>query len=90
MGSLDLAFEGELDELVLDSITQKLDGVVDGSQLVIDFAVVTFCGSQCMKVMVTARNRLRQSGGSLIITNATDNVRRAFRVAQLEELLESG
>jgi len=85
---VDLAFEGELDELVLDSITQKLEGIADGSQLVIDFAGVTFCGSQCMKAMVTARNRLRDSGGSLIITNVTDSVRHAFRVGQLEELLD--
>ena len=83
-----LSPSGDLDELVLDEFQQQLQGFDDGTELVLDFTAVTFCGSGCIRLLIETGNRLRGSGGSLIIRNAQSIVRRAFAVGAVDFLLE--
>ena len=79
---------GDLDELVLETFQAELAAVANDTELVLDFSAVTFCGSGCMRVLIETMNRLRESGGSLIIRNAQPIVRRAFTVGAVDFLLE--
>lgn len=83
-----LSPSGDLDELVLDAFQAELEAIADGSELVLDFAAVTFCGSGCIRLLIETSNRLQASGGSLIIRNAQSIVRRAFTVGAVDFLLE--
>jgi len=83
-----LSPSGDLDELVLDALQADLDAIADDSQLELDFAAVTFCGSACIRVLIETANRLRAGGGSLIIRNPQTIVRRAFAVGAVDFLLE--
>jgi anti-anti-sigma factor len=83
-----LSPSGDLDELVLDAFQAELEAIADGSELVLDFAAVTFCGSGCIRLLIETSNRLKASGGSLIIRNAQSIVRRAFSVGAVDFLLE--
>jgi anti-anti-sigma factor len=83
-----LSLKGDLDELVLDAIQTQLEAVVGDTELVLDFSEVTFCGSGCIRLLIETANRLRDSGGSLVIRNAQSIVRRAFTVGAVDFLLE--
>ncbi len=71
---------GDLDELVLDAFQGQLEAFVGDTELVLDFAAVTFCGSGCIRLLIETSNRLQATGGSLVIRNAQSIVRRAFSV----------
>lgn len=79
---------GDLDELVLDALQADLEAFGDSTELVLDFAGVTFCGSGCIRLLIETSNRLKAGGGSLIIHNARSIVRRAFSVGAVDFLLE--
>jgi anti-anti-sigma factor len=83
-----LSPSGDLDELVLDALEAELDAFVGDTELVLDFAAVTFCGSGCIRLLIETSNRLQAGGGSLIIRNAQSIVRRAFSVGAVDFLLE--
>jgi anti-anti-sigma factor len=80
--------KGDLDELVLDAFQAELEGFGDDTELVLDFAGVTFCGSGCIRLLIETSNRLKAGGGSLVIRNARSIVRRAFSVGAVDFLLE--
>lgn len=79
---------GDLDELVLDAFQSELEAFGDDTELVLDFAGVTFCGSGCIRLLIETSNRLKGGGGSLVIRNARSIVRRAFSVGAVDFLLE--
>lgn len=80
--------KGDLDELVLDAFQAELETFGDDTELVLDFAEVTFCGSGCIRLLIETSNRLKAGGGSLTIRNARSIVRRAFSVGAVDFLLE--
>lgn len=83
-----LSLDGDLDELVLDAVQAQLERFVGETELVLDFTAVTFCGSGCIRLLIETANRLKGTGGSLIIRNAQSIVRRAFSVGAVDFLLE--
>ena len=79
---------GELDEVGLEAFEAELDQVPADAELVIDFSGVTFCGSVAMRSLVRTRNRLNESGGSLVVRNPQSIVSRGLLLAKLAFLID--
>ncbi len=57
--------------------------------IVLDFSEVEFMDSSCLKVLVQARGRLTEDGGSLVLRNPSRAARRVLTVAGATDLLET-
>jgi anti-sigma B factor antagonist len=54
--------------------------------VIVDMAAVTFMGSSGIGELVRARKRLHAVDGELMVTNATENIRRTFTICGLDHL----
>jgi anti-sigma B factor antagonist len=65
-----------------------VDCIEDGrSQLVVDLAEAGFIDSTAIGVLVGALKRLQESGGSLVVVCANENVQSIFELVGLDEVI---
>ena len=79
-GELDIAVADELYNIVLKDLS-------DGTNLILDFAGVTFCDSSGIKTLVRLFKHQADVGGTLRLINTADAVRRVIEIAGLARYL---
>jgi anti-anti-sigma factor len=80
-GTTVVAPEGEIDLRNRDALRIELEAL-DGD-VVIDLSAVELLDAGAIGVMVEARNRLRDHGGSLVVSAPRRGVRRALEIVEL-------
>ena len=83
-----LTVSGELDsEGALRLRAQLDDAVAPGVQLSLDLSRVTHVSSDALAVLVHTYRRLRDSGGTLVLTDVSPSVVRVLRISGLHKVL---
>ncbi len=79
---------GELDAHTAPALSEAIAAVLDGGaeRLVIDAAALRFCDSSGIQVLVQARERLVDGGGSVVIEGPQRSVEKVFAVTGLLDL----
>ena len=78
-----------LDSLVIDAIARELYALVDEKatrKIVLDFAGVKFLASQAVGVLITLKKKADEIKGQVVICNMRDEIRRVFKIMNLEKL----
>ena len=81
---------GELfsvDAVPPDLVRLQIDAVAADSHLVLDLSGTTFISSAGLSVMLNARRRLDDAGGSLLVGAASATVRRLIELSGLADML---
>ena len=81
-GEIDIATAGRLRDVIEPHMGPK-------QKIILDFSQVEFMDSACLKVLVQARGRLTENGGSLILRNPSTAAHRLLTVAGANDLLEA-
>ena len=85
-----LRVAGEVDVSSAPELQDKLADLIDsaGAVLVVDLAGVTFIDSTGLGVLVGARNRASELGGSISVVVTSDRVLKLFRITGLDAVFE--
>lgn len=89
--SLYAAAEGELDHHRAREILRELDRQIDQAlprQLTLDLGGVSFMDSSGLAVLLRARRRMEELGGTLRVTRVPQQAARVLRAAGLDKLME--
>ena len=81
-GALDLPEVGELRALINEAASTDPPGVV------VDLTDVHFVGSSGLGVLLEAHHQLAERGSALVVRGASTNIRRAFSITKLDEVLQ--
>jgi len=81
-GEIDMATAGRLRDAIEPHMGPK-------QTIVLDLSEVEFMDSSALKVLVQARGRLTEDGGSLVLRNPSRSAHRLLTVAGATELLEA-
>ena len=81
-GEIDMATAGRLRDVNEPNMGPK-------QTIILDFSEVEFMDSSCLNVLVQARGRLTENGGSLILRNPSSAAHRVLTVAGASDLLET-
>ncbi|WP_417119078.1 anti-sigma factor antagonist [Olsenella phocaeensis] len=75
----------DLDVSSVDEVRRTLDGLIDGGcrRIVLNLSGMSFVDSAGMALIFREVRRMRQVGGLMSITNASDRVLRSLRIARL-------
>jgi anti-anti-sigma factor len=76
---------GDLDVYSVEAIREALGPELHG-KLVLDIAAVEFMDDSGLGLLVGFVKRLGQQGGSLVLRNPTDQIRRVFEMTGLEKV----
>lgn len=83
-----LTVSGELDSAGALRLRAQLDDAVGpGVRLSLDLSRVTHVSSEALAVLVHAYRRLRDSGGTLVLTDVSPSVVRVLRISGLHKVL---
>jgi anti-anti-sigma factor len=85
-----LCLHGEFDFATLPQVREALLRVCSepGSDLLVDFHDVTYCGAALLGLLATTADRLRAQGLRLRVLRAEPAHTRLFRLSGLDHLLE--
>ena len=87
-GGPHLTAAGELDAAGAVRLRAQLDdALVAGDHVSLDLARVTHVSADALAVLVAAYRRLRESGGSLVLTEVSPAVVRVLRISGLHRVL---
>lgn len=79
--------EGSLDTLTSPDLENELKGRLDDvSELILDFAQVSFISSAGIRVVLWARKQM-QDRGKLVLKNVDENVQEVFKLTGLTTIL---
>jgi len=81
-GEIDMATAGRLRDAIEPHLGPE-------QTIVLDLSEVEFMDSSALKVLVQARGRLTEDGGSLVLRNPSRSAHRLLTVAGANELLET-
>ena len=85
---LDVSIEGRLDAVTSPELEEKLMPALDGIKtLVFDLAKLSVISSAGLRVLLSALKVMDSSGGTLTIKNASEDVRKVFRLTGFLEVL---
>lgn len=59
----------------------------EGSEVLVDCSAVEFMDSTGLRVLIAARNRLEEGGGSLAVLNPSRPVKRLLQITDMEGLI---
>lgn len=76
---------GDLDVYSVDAVRQALAPELHG-MLVLDISALEFMDDSGLGLVVGMVKRLGQQGGSLVLRNPTDQIRRVFEVTGLDQV----
>ena len=83
-----LAVEGELDEAGATRLRARLDdAIAPGVHLTLDLSGVRHVSAEALAVLVHACRRLRDGGGSLVLSEVPGPVLRVLRTSGLHRVL---
>jgi anti-sigma B factor antagonist len=84
-GATVIFVHGEIDMATAERLHDAVEPYMGPNQaIVLDLSGVAFMDSACIKVLVQARGRLTDDGGSLILRNPSRVARRLLTVAGVE------
>ena len=87
-GGPHLTAAGELDSASAVRLRAQLDdALAAGDRLSLDLSRVTHLSADALTVLVGAYRRLRDSGGALVLTDASPAVVRVLRISGLHRVL---
>jgi anti-sigma B factor antagonist len=81
-GEIDMATAGRLRDVIEPHMGPN-------QKIILDLSEVEFMDSSSLKVLVQARGRLTENGGSLILRNPSSAAHRLLTVAGANDLLEA-
>lgn len=82
-----LGLSGELDRDGAERLRAQLDDALQpGAVVTLDLSRVTHLSQAALAVLVQAHRRLRDSGGSLVLTSVSDPVVRVLRISGLHRV----
>ena len=85
---LDVSIEGRLDAVTSPELEEKLMPALDGIKtLVFDLAKLSVISSAGLRVLLSALKVMDSSEGTLTIKNASEDVRKVFRLTGFLEIL---
>ena len=87
---LEIALIGELDHHAAREIGERLDRAIEAAlplRLVLDWSGVTFMDSSGIAVVMRARQRMRELGGSIVLRNAGPQPRKVLEAAGLDRFV---
>jgi anti-sigma B factor antagonist len=76
---------GDLDVYSVEAVREALAPELHGT-LVLDIGAVEFMDDSGLGLLVGSVKRLRQHGGSLVLRNPTDQIRRVFEMTGVEQV----
>ena len=89
-GATVIHVRGEIDMTTAERLRDAIEPLMGPKQtIILDFSEVEFMDSSCLKVLVQARGRLTENGGSLILRNPSTAAHRLLTVAGATDLLET-
>ena len=78
---LDVILEGKLDAVTSPELEEKLMPALNDIQtLIFDFSKLTMISSAGLRVLLTAIKRMDDLGGTMTIKNASDDVKKVFKL----------
>jgi anti-sigma B factor antagonist len=81
---------GQIDLVSCERLRDSIEPYLGPRQTVIlDLSEVTFMDSSMLHLLVRARGRLTEDGGSLVLRNPSDMARRMLAISEMSELLEA-
>ncbi|HSL10541.1 MAG TPA: STAS domain-containing protein [Actinomycetota bacterium] len=81
---------GEIDMATAGRLRDAIEPHMGPEQtIILDLSEVEFMDSSCLHVLVQARGRLTENGGSLILRNPSRTARRVLTVGGATDLLET-
>ena len=87
---LEIVLKGELDHHGAREIAGQLDRAVESAlplRLVLDWSGVTFMDSSGIAVVMRARQRMRELGGSVVLRGASPQPRKVLEAAGLDRFV---
>jgi anti-sigma B factor antagonist len=89
-GENSVVLTGELDMASSPDLTNALETVIEkgSTEVVIDFAGLSFIDSSGLAVLVRAQNTLTEQGRHLSVRSPGRHARRVFEIAGLEAFLD--
>ena len=88
---LTIYLKGELDHHGAQGLITRLEREIEIAlpwKLVLDFSGVSFMDSSGIAVVIRARQRIRELGGSIRIVKIAPQVRKVFQAAALDKLID--
>jgi anti-sigma B factor antagonist len=87
-GATVIFVQGEIDMATAGRLRDAIEPHMGAEQtIVLDLSCVEFMDSSCLKVLVQARGRLTDDGGSLILRNPSRVAHRLLTIAGVEFIL---
>jgi anti-sigma B factor antagonist len=81
---------GEIDITSIGRLRDAIEPYLGPRQIVVlDLSEVTFMDSQMLHLLVQARTKLTEDGGSLVLRNPSEVARRLLTVAEMSDLLDA-
>ena len=78
---LDVSVEGKLDANTSPELEEKLMPALDDIQtLIFDFSELSTISSAGLRVLLTAVKRMDELGGTMTVKNASEEVKKVFRL----------
>lgn len=89
--SATVTLRGDLDLATAPIVDERLGELVERGQIhiVVDLGEVTFCDSMGINILVRAKRRCEQHGGSFSVSRVSGEVKQILRIAGLLDILTS-
>jgi anti-anti-sigma factor len=85
-----VALRGEIDMAGLEDLQTAVEPhLAPGQTVVLDLSEVTFADSTLVNVLLQARGKASQTGGALVVRNASDQVRQLLSIGDLDDLVQA-
>ena len=85
---LDVSVEGKLDALTSPELEEKLmPALVDIQTLIFDFSKLQAISSAGLRVLLIAVKRMDELGGTMVIKNASDDIKKVFKLTGFLKVL---
>jgi len=86
-----VSVSGRIDTSTSSELETKLQDLMEEGQknIILDFSSVEFLSSSGLRVLVTTRKKIRNSGGDIVLANASQRASDSFEIAGLDKLFKS-
>ena len=80
---------GEVDMATCERLRDSIEPYLGpGQTVILDLSEVAFMDSSMLNLLVQARGRLTEDGGSLMLRNPSEAARRLLAISEMTDLLE--
>ena len=86
--NIELNIDGRLDTTTAPQLQYEIDKVTDETnKLVLDFKDLIYVSSAGLRVLLSAHKTMLKKGGSLVITNVSEDILEIFEVTGFSDIL---